>query len=331
MAWIHQKPQSGVPDLNTTEPRNFAITGVGGYIAPRHLEAIKQTGNHLLAALDPHDSVGILDEYFPKAHYFSQPERFDRYLETLRNGVLDDQLDYMTVCSPNHLHDAHIRMALKNDINAICEKPLVLNPWNLDMLSRLQLETGRHIYTVLQLRFHKALQLLKHQMETSPDKRKKVRLTYITPRGRWYEYSWKGDAEKSGGIMTNIGIHFFDVLLWLFGDVQQSELHLNESTKCGGFLELKHADVQWFLSVDARDLPEETARSSRYMEIDGDQIHFDDGFTDLHVDVYRDIFNGGGFGISDVRPSIELVHQLRNMNTGKGQSSIHPNVVRNAS
>lgn len=294
--------------------KTFAITGVAGYIAPRHLKAIKDTGNILIAATDPHDSVGILDQYFPETAYFREFERFDRHLDKLKHT--DKKVDYISICSPNHLHDAHIRLALRIGADAICEKPLVLNPWNLDALAELEKEYGKKIYTVLQLRLHPALMKLKESLDTEPKgKKHKVELTYITSRGPWYRYSWKGDHQKSGGIATNIGIHFFDMLTWMFGNYSDAEVEVSESERMKGKMSLENAEVDWFLSIDAKDLPKEAIdagrRTHRSIKIDGNEIEFTDGFTDLHRDVYRDILAGNGFGIEDARNSIELVYRLR--------------------
>ncbi|MBX2977363.1 MAG: Gfo/Idh/MocA family oxidoreductase [Ignavibacteriaceae bacterium] len=294
--------------------KTFAITGVAGYIAPRHLKAIKDTGNVLIAATDPHDSVGILDQYFPETAYFREFERFDRHLDKLKHT--EKKVDYISICSPNHLHDAHIRLALRIGADAICEKPLVLNPWNLDALAELEKEYGKKIYTVLQLRLHPALMKLKESLDAEPKgKKHKVELTYITSRGPWYRYSWKGDHQKSGGIATNIGIHFFDMLTWMFGNYSDAEVEFTESERMKGKMSLENAEVDWFLSIDAKDLPKEAIdagrRTHRSIKIDGNEIEFTDGFTDLHRDVYRDILAGNGFGIEDARNSIELVYRLR--------------------
>ncbi len=301
--------------------KNFAITGLAGYIAPRHLKAIKETGNNLIAAMDPHDSVGILDQYFPDTAFFTEFERFDRHLEMLKRKEKNFNLDYLSICSPNNLHDAHIRFALRIGADAICEKPLVLNPWNLDALELLEKEYGKKVYTVLQLRVHPSLIALKNSISRQPitDNRKlkhRVTLKYITSRGLWYNFSWKGDKQKSGGIATNIGIHFFDLLIWLFGEVLNYEVILNLENKMSGTLELKNADVEWFLSIDKNDLPKEAIdknqKTFRSIKIDDKEIEFTEGFTDLHTVVYQEILNGKGFGIQDSRPSIELVHKLRN-------------------
>ncbi len=308
--------------------RNFAITGVAGYIAPRHLQAIKDTGNHLLAAVDPHDSVGILDRYFPSAAFFTEIERFDRHLEKLRRQRRPRQLHYLSICSPNHLHDAHIRLALRLGANALCEKPLVLKPGNLDYLQDLEEEHPGAVYTVLQLRMHPDILSLRARLQEDPDRRHSVRLTYVTSRGVWYGYSWKGDIEKSGGIAMNIGIHFFDVLLWLFGDVEGHRIHVMEPNRAGGTLALKRADVQWFLSIDERDMPEEVQdgqRTYRSIQVDGDEIEFSSRFDDLHTRVYEETLVGHGFRIADIRPAIELVDRMRLVNTvRRPRGDAHP-------
>ncbi|MBE0644908.1 MAG: Gfo/Idh/MocA family oxidoreductase [Bacteroidetes bacterium] len=308
---------------------NFALTGIAGYIAPRHLKAITAVGGSLVAACDPHDSVGVLDSYFPNAAFFKEYERFDRHLEKLRRATDEERVNYVSICSPNHLHDAHIRQALRIGADAICEKPIVLNPWNLDALAELEEEYGQRIWTVLQLRVHPAILELKRRIrgETGNEgnegnkgneKRFSVDLTYITTRGLWYDYSWKGDVEKSGGIATNIGVHFFDLLLWLFGYARHSEVHVCEQRKMCGFLELANADVRWCLSLQREDLPEEARVNGnatyRSIRVDGEEIEFTGGFTDLHTEVYRETLAGHGFSIHDAYPSIELVHQLRHSN-----------------
>ena len=297
----------------------FALIGAAGYIAPRHMKAIKDTGNTLIAAMDRCDSVGIIDSYFPEADFFTEFERFDRHVDKLRRK--GEKIDYVSICSPNYLHDAHIRWTLRSDANAICEKPLVLNPWNLDGLEEIEKETGKKVYNILQLRVHPSIIALKERIEKEyKEKRKKynVDLTYITSRGKWYFISWKGDISKSGGVATNIGIHFFDMLMWIFGNVKHHEVHYSEPLKkMAGYIELEKANVRWFLSVDYNDLPEEIKqkgqRTYRSITFDGEEIEFSGGFTDLHTVVYEDILNGGGFGIEDARPSIELVYQIRNM------------------
>ncbi|MEW6654665.1 MAG: Gfo/Idh/MocA family oxidoreductase, partial [Bacteroidota bacterium] len=292
--------------------KKFGITGVAGYIAPRHLKAIRDTGNILIAAADPHDSVGILDQYFPEAAYFSEIERFDRHLDKLRN--INEGIDYLTICSPNYLHDSHIRLALRNGADAVCEKPLVLNSWNLDLLQKLEEEYEKKIYTILQLRVHPSLMKLKEEIETEKVKRKtkyNVELTYITSRGVWYNYSWKGNCQKSGGIATNIGIHLFDLMIWLFGKPLNVRVHNNTLVNSKGELELENAFVSWHLSIDKNDLPaayKEQGRSTfRSIIIDDNEIEFSDGFSELHSKVYQETLAGNGFCINDVRASIELV------------------------
>ena len=308
--------------------KNFAITGVAGYIAPRHLKAIKETGNNLVAALDPHDSVGIMDSYFPEASFFTEFERFDRHLEKLRRRNELNKIDYLTICSPNNLHDSHIRLALRIGADAICEKPLVLNPWNLDALQKLEEESGRNIFTILQLRVHPSIIDLKEKLVTHNGKRHDVVLTYITSRGLWYNYSWKGDKAKSGGLATNIGVHFFDLLIWLFGGVDKSIVHLFQPDKMSGCLSLQGADVKWFLSLDKNDLPEDNLSNHqstfRSIKIDGEELEFTNGFTELHTKVYEEILNGNGFGIEDARASIEAVYNLRTAQVSKVITNIHP-------
>ncbi|MBN1151105.1 Gfo/Idh/MocA family oxidoreductase [candidate division WOR-3 bacterium] len=309
--------------------KNFAMTGVAGYIAPRHLEAIKNTGNRLIAAVDPHDSVGILDRYFPDASFFTEIERFDRHLEKLRRKSEKERAHYLSICSPNHLHDAHIRLALRLDADAICEKPLVLKPSNLDALEKLEEETGKKVNCILQLRVHEALLKLKKKLEDDRSgKRKEVILTYITSRGPWYNYSWKGDVEKSGGVVCNIGIHFFDLLLWFFGRPEKNEIYASEKQKMSGFLELEKADVRWFLSIDRKDLPEAAvlkgASTYRSITIDGEEVEFTQGFTDLHTKVYEETLKGNGFGIDQVRPSIELAYRMRTSKIAGKAENPHP-------
>lgn len=313
--------------------KNFALTGVAGYIAPRHLEAIHQTGNDLIAAVDPHDSVGLLDRYFPDASFFTEIERFDRHLEKMRRSESDRGADYVSICSPNNLHDAHIRLALRVGADAICEKPLVLNPWNLDILQELEQEYGKRVYSVLQIRVHPAMMELKARMDAEKKNRKRhVHLTYITSRGKWYRYSWKGDTTKSGGVSTNIGIHFFDMLMWFFGTVQHKELHLSEEEKMSGFIELEDAYVSWYLSLDRNDLPQKSLERGqptyRSIRIDEEEVEFSGGFADLHTKVYEGILAGKGFGIADARESIKLVHELRNMKVVSKPDKKHPMLER---
>ena len=296
-------------------PRNFAVTGVAGYVAPRHLKAIADTGNRLVAAVDPHDAVGVLDRYAFDVRFFTEFERFDRHLEKLRRGPASERVHFVSICSPNYLHDAHIRLAFRAGADAICEKPLVINPWNLDGLKELEQETGQRVFTVLQLRLHPALVAFKERLRGQSGRRHTVQLAYLTARGRWYDVSWKGVEERSGGIITNIGIHFFDLLLWLFGEVERSEVHLREAKRAAGTLTLAHADVQWYLSAESVDLPfvPEPGSKTTYRSIvvDGEQLEFSQGFTDLHTRVYEDVLAGGGFGIGDARPSIELSYRIR--------------------
>lgn len=294
---------------------NFALIGASGYIAPRHLKAIKETGNSLVCALDPYDGLGIMDSFFPQADFFTEPEQFDRHLDILRRKSVQ-KIDYVSICSPNYLHDAHIRMALRNDAHAICEKPLVLNPWNLDSLLEIEQETGKKIYTILQLRLHPAIQNLKKKIEEgSKDKVYDVNLTYITSRGKWYFISWKGNVHKSGGVATNIGVHFFDMLGWVFGEFKGVELEINKPEKAGGKLHFEKANVNWFLSLDEKDLPYEAVtaqkRTYRKINIEDEELEFSEGFTDLHTTSYYNILNGNGFGIEDTRKSIEIVSRIR--------------------
>jgi len=295
--------------------KNFALVGAGGYIAPRHMKAIKDTGNNLIAALDKHDSVGILDSYFPETEFFVEFERFDRHIEKLRR--LGMHTDFVTVCSPNYLHDAHIRFGLRVGADVICEKPLVLNPWNIDGLMEIERETGRKISTILQLRLHPSIIALREKVQkTASTKKYQVNLKYITSRGHWYHISWKGDIQKSGGIATNIGIHFFDMLLWIFGDVMTNEVRQHTTETASGRLELEKANVEWLLSIDSNTLPPEVKqagkRTFRSMTIDEDEFEFSEGFTELHTRSYEEILKGNGFSIEESRKSIELVHKIRN-------------------
>jgi UDP-N-acetyl-2-amino-2-deoxyglucuronate dehydrogenase len=295
--------------------KNFALMGAAGYIAPRHLKAIKETNNNLIAALDRFDSVGVMDSYFPKADFFVEFERFDRHIEKLRrNGV---PLDYVSICTPNYLHDAHIRMALRSGADAICEKPLVLNPWNVDALMDIQKESGKKIHTILQLRLHPSIIALKKKIDLANSNTKyDVDLTYITSRGKWYDISWKGDSSKSGGIATNIGIHFFDMLAWLFGNVQENTVHLREKDKSAGYLEFEKARVRWYLSIDENSLPNRISqlgqRTYRSITINGEELEFSSGFTELHTDSYRQILKGKGFGLEDAKESIKIAQKIRN-------------------
>jgi len=296
--------------------KNFALMGAAGYIAPRHLKAIKDTNNNLIAALDKFDSVGIMDRYFPNANFFTEFERFDRHIEKLkRNEAI--ALDYVSICTPNYLHDSHIRMALRSGAHAICEKPIVLNPWNIDALEAIEKESEGNINTILQLRLHTAIIALKKKVDATPKNGKyEIDLTYITSRGKWYDASWKGESSKSGGIATNIGVHFYDMLSWIFGSVQENVVHLRTPHKAAGYLEFENARVRWFLSIDAEDLPKEVKekqqRTFRAITIDLEELEFSDGFTELHTISYQKILQHQGFGLAEVRPSIEIVHDIRN-------------------
>lgn len=307
---------------------NFAMIGAAGYIAPRHMKAIKETGNNLVTALDKFDSVGIIDSYFPEADFFTEPERFDRHLDKLRRKG-ENKIDYVSICSPNYLHDAHIRLALRNDANAICEKPLVLNPWNVDALAEIEKETGKRINTILQLRLHPSIIALKKQVDDAPaDKVFDIDLSYITSRGRWYFISWKGDIEKSGGVATNIGIHFFDMLMWIFGKASKSIVHVSKKDMAAGFLQLERARVRWFLSINETTLPEIALkagkRTYRSLTIEGEEFEFSEGFTDLHTIAYKHILSGEGFGIHDALPSIEVAHSIRNSEVSELKGDYHP-------
>ena len=308
--------------------KNFAIVGVAGYIAPRHLKAIKDTGNDLVAALDKFDSVGIMDSYFPNADFFVEFERFDRHVEKLKydKGI---NLDYVSICTPNYLHDAHIRMALRRGADAICEKPLVLNPWNIDGLSKIEEETGRKINNILQLRVHPSIIALKEKIQNGPrDKKYEVDLTYLTSRGHWYYTSWKGDVTKSGGIASNIGVHFYDMLSWIFGKVQQNTVHIHTHDRAAGYLEFENARVRWFLSINYDILPEDVKAKGkstyRSITVEGEELEFSEGFTDLHTISYQEILNGNGYGVEDARQSIEIVHHIRNQQPAGLTGDYHP-------
>ncbi len=310
--------------------KNFALIGAAGYIAPRHMKAIKDTGNRLVCAVDPSDSVGILDSYFEDVDFFTEFERFDRHVEKLRRKDQGNEVHYVSICSPNYLHDAHIRFALRVGADAICEKPLVLNPWNLDGLAELEKETGKKIYNVLQLRIHDSITRLRDKvLREKSDHKKLIDLTYITSRGKWYFYSWKGNLEKSGGVATNIGIHFFDMLTWIFGRVQQIQVFYSDRKKVGGFLELEKANVRWFLSLDKNDLPQKAVaqgkRTYRSILIENEELEFSGGFTDLHTKVYESILQGKGYGLEDARPSIELAYRIRHAQIAPPEpEKLHP-------
>ena len=312
----------------SSKEENFALIGAAGYIAPRHMNAIKETGNIIIAALDPMDSVGIIDSYFPNADFFIEPERFDRHLDKLRRSG-NGKVEYVAICSPNYLHDAHLRMALRNDANAICEKPLVLNPWNLDSLEEIETETEKKIFNILQLRHHKAIIELKDKIDSLPkDHIHDIDLTYITSRGKWYHYSWKGDIAKSGGVVTNIGIHFFDMLGWIFGEAKSNALHLLKPDKASGLLQLQNANVRWYLSVDKNDLPLHAVQNDqptyRSITVDDKEIEFSGGFTDLHTESYKNILCNKGYGIAEARNSIEIAHLIRNQKITSSLTDKHP-------
>lgn len=307
----------------------FTLIGAAGYIAPRHMKAIKDTGNTLIAAFDPNDSVGVIDSYFPDANFFTEFERFDRHIDKLRRSHEGHAVDYVSICSPNYLHDSHIRFALRNNADAICEKPIVLNHWNIDALQAIEKDTGKKVHTVLQLRLHPAIIALKKEVEAAPAGTKfDVNLTYITSRGKWYFTSWKGDSKKSGGVATNIGVHFYDMLHFVFGKLVDNKLHYRDDYKAGGFLEYEKARVRWFLSVDANDIPAEMLaagrRTYRSLTMNEREIEFSDGFTDLHTRIYEDILSGGGFGLEANRVAIETVGSIRSQNPLGLVGDYHP-------
>lgn len=312
-----------------TQVKNFALIGAAGFIAPRHMQAIKDTGHELVAALDKFDCVGIMDNFFPAANFFTEPERFDRHLDKLRRMNNGSAVDYVSICSPNYLHDSHIRLALRNNAHAICEKPIVLNPWNVDGLQTIEKESNKEIYTILQLRLHPSVIALKKKVENGPkDKIYDIDLTYITSRGKWYSFSWKGDISKSGGVSTNIGVHFFDMLSFIFGKVKNSSVHLLKDKKAAGFLELEKANVRWFLSIDSKDISEKRRAQgqSTYRSIlmEGEEFEFSGGFTDLHTLSYQEILAGNGFRLDDARSSIQMVHAIRNANVLGLKGNYHP-------
>ena len=307
--------------------KRFALIGAAGYVAPRHMQAIAATGNNLVAAFDPNDSVGIIDSHFPEADFFTEFERFDRHIDKLRRST--QPIDYAAICSPNYLHDAHMRFALRSGADAICEKPIVLNPWNIDALAEIEHDTGRKINTILQLRLHPAIIALHEKMQAGKqDTKVDVDLTYITSRGHWYLQSWKGDAKKSGGIATNIGVHFYDMLQFLFGELQENVVHYSSDTKAAGYLEYAHARVRWFLSIDIADVPvavQETGqRTYRSITVAGKEIEFSGGFTDLHARSYEEILAGRGFGLEENRVAIETVADIRNATPLGRVGSYHP-------
>ncbi len=307
--------------------KNFALMGVAGYIAPRHLKAIKDTGNNLVASLDPFDSVGIMDSYFPNADFFTEFERFDRHVEKLkRNGV---KLDYVSICTPNYLHDSHIRFGLRQGADVICEKPLVLNPWNLDALQEKEEETGSKVFNILQLRLHKSVIALKNMVENG-DKNKiyDIDLAYITSRGHWYYTSWKGNVNKSGGVATNIGVHFFDMLGWIFGEVKNNVVHIHTHDRAAGYLEFSKARVRWFLSINSDTLPPEAVKQNlttyRAVSVDDDVFEFSGGFTELHTESYKNILTRKGFGLEEARQAIDIVHKIRHLKPVGLKGDYHP-------
>jgi UDP-N-acetyl-2-amino-2-deoxyglucuronate dehydrogenase len=308
-------------------PKNFGIIGVAGYIAVKHLKAIKETGNNLLASLDKFDSVGRIDSFFPESDFFVEFERFDRHIDKLkRTGT---KIDFVSICSPNYLHDSHIRFALRHQAEAICEKPIVLNPWNIDALQEIENETGRKIYTILQLRLHPKIRELHDKIKNGPKgKIYDIDMSYVTSRGNWYSISWKGDIQKSGGVATNIGIHFFDMLTWIFGDVKRNIVHLSDSNKAAGYLELEHARVRWFLSIDFNDIPDIVKntgqRTYRSITVEGQEIEFSEGFADLHTLSYIEILAGRGFGLKEARQSVETAYTIRNAKPVGLQGDYHP-------
>jgi UDP-N-acetyl-2-amino-2-deoxyglucuronate dehydrogenase len=294
--------------------KRFALIGAAGYIAPRHMKAIKDTGNNLVAAFDPYDGVGIMDSHFPDADFFTEFERFDRHIDKLRRQ--GNPIDFVSICSPNYLHDAHIRFGLKSGCDVICEKPLVLNPWNIDSLEEIEKETGKKIFTILQLRLHPSIIALREKVKNSPkDKVFNVDLKYITSRGKWYHRSWKGEIQKSGGIATNIGVHFFDMLTWVFGDVKENNVIKHSDDIAEGNLVLEKANVNWFLSIDYDQIPEnirlQGKRTFRTLNMEGEEIEFSDGFTELHTHSYQNILNGVGFGVTETKKAIEIVSAIR--------------------
>jgi UDP-N-acetyl-2-amino-2-deoxyglucuronate dehydrogenase len=309
--------------------KSFTLIGAAGYIAPRHMKAIQATENDLVAALDPNDSVGVIDSYFPEADFFTEFERFDRHIDKLRRARDGREIDYISIASPNYLHDSHARFALRSGADAICEKPLVLNPWNIDGLLDIERDTGRKVNTILQLRLHPAIMAMREKVRSQTGKKKyEVDLTYITARGRWYLRSWKGDEKKSGGIATNIGVHFYDMLYYVFGQLQENVVHYNSLSKAAGYLEYANARVRWFLSIDINDIPEKVRsdgqRTYRSITADGEEIDFTDGFTDLHTRSYEEILAGRGFGLEDNRVAIETVAAIRHATPRASTGEYHP-------
>jgi UDP-N-acetyl-2-amino-2-deoxyglucuronate dehydrogenase len=309
--------------------KNFGLIGAAGYIAPRHMKAIKDTGNQMVAALDPSDSVGIIDSYFPQADFFTEFERFDRHVDKLRRAGDEKRLDFVSICSPNYLHDSHMRFGLRSGCDVICEKPVVLNPWNIDGIEEIERESGHRVSTILQLRLHPSIIALRKKVQDgNAQTRHEVDLTYITSRGHWYLRSWKGDLKKSGGIATNIGVHFFDMLHFIFGDLQQNIVHFAAENKAAGYLEYEHARVRWFLSVDAEDLPAEQRlagqRTFRSITVDGEELEFSGGFTDLHTRAYEEILAGHGYGLEENRTAVTAVSSIRNAKPIGLKGDYHP-------
>lgn len=305
-----------MPAMNPEPPHRFALLGAAGFVAPRHMKAISETGSVLVAACDPYDGVGVIDRYFPDCRFFTEVERFDRHLEKLRRRGENDRVQIVSICTPNYLHDAHCRLALRVGADALCEKPLVISPWNLDQLCELEAEHGRRIYNVLQLRLHDNVKALKKQLSAETHRSKvDIELSYVTRRGPWYHQSWKGQGERSGTLAMNIGIHFFDMLMWLFGPVERNKVYVRDETRLAGFLELEWARVKWFLSIEVGDLPPGHLAAGKHahrgLTLDGQDFDFSTGFDDLHTKVYQDILSGGGFGIAEARPSIDLVYRVR--------------------
>ena len=311
--------------------KKFALIGAAGYIAPRHMKAIRETGNDLVAAMDRCDSVGIIDSYFPEASFFTEFERFDRHVDKLRLKE-ESKIDYVSITSPNYLHDAHIRWALRSGADAICEKPLVLNPWNIDALEEVERRNGGRVYNILQLRLHPSIVALKEKVSSelaeNPDRVYDIDLTYLTSRGKWYFISWKGDEAKSGGIASNIGVHFYDMLSWIFGEVEENIVHLKTPYANAGYLKLRHANVRWFLSVVYDYIPDEIKaqgqRTYRSITVDGEEIEFSGGFTDLHTRSYEEILKGNGFGLQEARPSVEIVSTIRHLEPVGLKGEYHP-------
>lgn len=311
--------------------KNFALIGAAGYIAPRHMKAIKDTGNTLVAALDPYDGIGVMDSYFSEASFFTEFERFDRFVDKWRRDS-GNKIDYVSICSPNYLHDSHIRFALRSGADAISEKPLVLNPWNVDQLKVIEKETGKKIYNILQLRLHPTLIALKEkitaELKNNPTKVYDIDLTYLTSRGKWYFVSWKGDEAKSGGIASNIGVHFFDMLCWIFGDVEENTVHLKMADTNAGYLQLKNANVRWFLSVNHAYLPDAVINKGlstyRSITVNGEELEFSGGFTDLHTKSYEEILKGNGFGLDAAYGSINTVSSIRHLDPIGVKGEYHP-------